>query len=154
MPTKAAPRASKPSAHPVRDAADALYRAAKESCHQHERLSRILTLGVEDKELEGVAKVADHCDRLLAEQTAHYEAIAVAGRGKEPEDWWHAASGLWLGCRDYCRRHEQNDAASSRLKRHSAEQFGELAVEFELEMSARIAIKQAILEYEKIRAEV
>lgn len=154
MPNKAAPRAPKPSAHPVRDAADALYRAAKESCHQHERLSQILTLGVEDKELEGVAAVADHCDRLLAEQTARYEEVATAGRGKEPEDWWHAANGLWLGCRDYCRRHEQNDAASSRLKRHSAEQFGELTVEYELEMSARIAIKQAIAEYRKVRVEV
>jgi hypothetical protein len=153
MPTKSPARTSKPSAHPVRDAADALYRAAKESCHQHERLAHILALGVDDKELAGAAAMADDCDRLLAEQAKRFESVGEAGRGTEPEEWWLAASGLWLGCRDYLRRHELNDSASSRLKRHTAAQLAELKVEYELEMSARLAIKQAITAYAAVRPE-
>ena len=54
MPSKPSVPAQKPSKTPVRDAADALVRAAQESCHQHGRLSRVLGHGLDDMELEGV----------------------------------------------------------------------------------------------------
>jgi hypothetical protein len=135
----------------VRDAADALFRAANESCHQHMRLTRILGHGLDDFELEGVAEVVDLCDRILGATTKHYEEMAAAGRGREPEDWWHAANALWMASREYSRRREGSDAIAARLKKHGAEQFNSINVEYELEMSARLAMKQAIAAYEKIR---
>ncbi len=112
MPSNKAPaRTSQPSSRPVRDSADALYRAAKESCHQHQRLAFVLSLGVDDTELEGVAEVAAHCDRILETQTARYETAAAVGRGKETEELWRAANNLWMACREYCRRHAQGDVA-------------------------------------------
>ncbi|MEY2734459.1 MAG: hypothetical protein RL340_1518 [Gemmatimonadota bacterium] len=136
-----------PDAHPVRDAADALYRAALESCHQHERFARVLKHGLDDLELEGVAQVADLCDRLLATATTRYESTAAAGPGDEDAGWWHAANALWMASREYCRRHAQSDVVGTKLKRHGAAQLGEISVEYELEVSARLALKQAIAGY-------
>ncbi len=151
--SKAPPRVSKPSAHPVRDAADALFRAAKESCHQHGRLTRVLGHGQDDFELEVVAEVVDLVDGILVKATKRYEEMAAAGRGKESEELWHAANGLWMASREYCRRRDGSDAVAARLKKHGAEQFKEMNVEYELEMSARLALKQAIKEYEGLRPE-
>jgi hypothetical protein len=140
-------RTPSPDAHPVRDAADALYRAAQESCRQHDRLARTLQHGLDDLELEGVAEVADLCDRQLATATTRYETTAAAGRGAEDEGWWHAANALWMASREYCRRHAQSDAVATRLKRHGAAQLGEISMEYELEVSARIVLRQAIAGY-------
>lgn len=151
MPTKPAPRPSKPSAYPVRDAADALFRTARESCHQHERLTRILAHGAEETEFRAVCEVAVLCDRFLAEQMALYEASAAAGRGREPEDWWHAANALWMASREYGHRQAGSDSVGARFKRHSAAQLGEITMEYELELSARMALKQAITAYAALR---
>jgi len=153
MPTKPAPRASKPSPTPVRDAADALVRAANESCHQHGRLTRILGHGLDDLELEGVADVVELCDRLLAAATTRYESTAKDGPGKVPEDVWHAANALWMASREYSRRNTHNDGIMTRLRKHGAEQFSSINVEFELETSARMALKQAINAYLALRPE-
>jgi hypothetical protein len=151
MPSKPATRVSAPSAHPVRDAADALFRAANESCHQHGRLTRVLAHGLDDLELQGVGKVVDLCDLILADATTRYEEVAAVGRGKESEEWWHAANGLWMASREYCRRHAQSDRIASQFRKHGAEQLSEISVEYELEMSARLAMKQAINGYAELR---
>jgi hypothetical protein len=143
----------KPDAHPVRDAADALYRAALESCHQHQRLSRVLNHGLDDLELEGVAEVVELSDRIVAQATKRYEAVATNGANGEPDDLWHAANALWAGCREYCRRLEQSDAVASKLKKHGANELNEIRMEYELELSARMALKQAITNYGKLRPE-
>lgn len=151
MPKKAPAGATKPSAHPVRDAADALFRAANESCHQHQRLARVLGHGLDDIELKGVAQVVELSDRIVAQATKRYETVAAAGRGDESDEWWHAANALYMGCREYVRRHEQSDAVATRLKKHDAAQLNEIRMEFELEMSARMALKQVINAYGKLR---
>ena len=152
MPNSKAPtRVSKPSSHPVRDGADALYRAAKESCHQHGRLTRVLGHGLDDYELEGVAEIVDLADRLLAGATERYEEMAAGGKGKESEELWHAANALWMASREYTRRRAGSDAVATRLKKHGAEQFSEINVEYELEMSARMAMKQALTAYGALR---
>ena len=153
MPTKSAPRASKPSPTPVRDASDALVRAANESCHQHGRLTRILGHGLDDLELEGVADVVELCDRLLASATTRYEETAKDGPGKVPEDVWHAANALWMASREYSRRNMQNDGIASRLRKHGAEQLNAISMEYELETSARMALKQTISAYLALRPE-
>ena len=153
MPTKSPVRPPKPSQNPVRDAADALYRAGCESCHQHQRLTKVLGHQLDDMELEGVAEVVELCDQLLLKATTRYEELAKEGRGKESEDVWKAANALWMAAREYCRRHAQSDAIATRLKKHGAAQFNEISVEYELEMSARLALKQALGAYSKHRPE-
>lgn len=152
MPNSKAPaRISKPSSHPVRDAADALYRAAKESCHQHGRLTRVLGHGLDEYELEEVAEMVDLSDRVLGNATKRYEEMAAAGKGKESDELWHAANALWMASREYFRRREGSDAVATRLKKHGAEQLTEINVEYELEMSARLAMKQALTAYGALR---
>lgn len=147
----AAERGAKPSAHPLRDCADALFRSARESCHQHERLSRLLALSAEDVEFVGACEHAALADRHLGDQVLRYELAAAAGKGKESDAWWHAANALWMSAREYGRRHAASDAAGARFKRHGSAQFGEIALDYELEMSARLALKQAIKEYGQLR---
>lgn len=135
----------------MRDAADALYRAAKESCHQHGRLTRVLGHGLDDLELEEVAEMVDLSDRVLGGATKRYEEMAAAGKGKESEELWHAANALWMASREYFRRRDGSDAVATRLKKHGAEQLNEINVEYELEMSARLALKQALTAYGALR---
>ena len=152
MASKSAPRPPAPSDHPVRDAADALCRAAQESCHQHDRLSRVLKHGLDDLELEGVAEVVDLCDGILVKATARYEMVAADGRARD-EAWWRAANALWMAAREYCRRHAQSDAVATRLKKHGTKELSEISVEYELELSARMALRQALTGYLAIRPE-
>lgn len=147
MPSKSAPRASKPSAHPVKDAGDALFRAAQECCHQHERIGALIKLGADDQEFAAAWEMADLAESQLVARTAAYEEIAAAGRGAESEDWWHRANALWMACREYGRRYAASSDAASRRKRHTAAELSEIAVEYELEVSARMAVKQAIKNY-------
>jgi hypothetical protein len=147
MPSKPAPRASTPSAHPVKDAGDALHRAAQECCHQHERIGALIKLEADDQEFAAAWEMADLAEAQLVARTAAYEEIAAAGRGAEPEDWWHRANALWMACREYARRYAASADAASRRKRHTAAEFSEIAVEYELEVSARMAVKQALKAY-------
>lgn len=147
MPSKSIPRPSKPSAHPVRDAGDALHRAAQECCHQHERIGALIELGADDQEFESAWDMADLAEQQLGLRTAHYEEMAAAGRGAEPEDWWHRANALWMACREYSRRYSASAVAASRRKRHTEKELQEIAVEYELEVSARLAVKQAMKAY-------
>jgi hypothetical protein len=135
----------------VRDAADALYRTARESCHQHERLTRILGNGAGEVELNAGFEVTALCDKYLVQQVVAYETAAAAGRGKESEEWWHAANALWMAAREYGRRQTSSDSVASRSKRHSAAQLGEITMEYELELSARMALKQACAAYGALR---
>jgi len=153
MPSKAAARPSKPSGHPAREAADALYRTARESCHQHERLTRLLAHGAGEQEFAEACSLADLCDSHLAKHTGRYEEAATGGRGSEPEDWYKAANALWMASREYGRRHTASDAVASRSKRHTAAAFGEITMEYELELSARIALKQALTAYGAVRGD-
>lgn len=151
MPTKPAPRISQPSAHPVRDAADALYRAALECCHQHDRLSRLNAVHADDAEFNAAWDIAEICEAQLAERTATYEETAQLGRGKESEEWWRSANTLWMACREYVRRHASSNGAASRRRRHGAEELKEISLDYELEASARLAVKQAMGAYGQLR---
>lgn len=151
MPTKAAPRTSQPSAHPVRDAADALYRAARECCHQHERLATLNKVHADDAEFSAAWDVAEICEGQLAAQTARYEETAQLGRGPESEELWKSANGLWMACREYVRRHSAGNEAASRRKRHGAAELSEITMDYELELSARMAVKQALKDYGALR---
>lgn len=149
MPSKSAPRPSKPSVHPVRDAGNALYRAAAECCHQHDRLAALIKVSADDAEFEAAWAATELAEAQLVARTAAYEEIAAAGRGAESEEWWHAANGLWMACREYSRRYSASNDSASRRKRHGAAELGEITMDYELELSARMAVVGALRSYSR-----
>lgn len=107
----------------------------------------------DDSEFNATWDVAEMCEAQLADRTTSYETIAELGRGKESEEWWHASNTLWHACREYSRRHDASNGAASRRRRHGAEELKEISLEYELELSARMAVKQALEKYAALRPE-
>jgi len=147
--------AAEPEKDPVeraRDAADALFRAATECCHQHDRASRIHAKSALDDEIREAQRVCEACDEALRERTGEYERTAadVHPTGGD-EGWWHRANALWLASREYLRRNGGCDAASRELKEHSKARLGKLHTEFELEASALLALRHAASAYRQDR---
>ena len=79
------------------------------------------------------------------------KALASGGKGAHDEAFWHAANTMWHAARDYGRRHTECDAATAKLTSHSSEKFGALNVEYELEASALLGLKNAMGAYRKLR---
>ena len=152
-PKAPAARPSRPVVNPVIDNADALLRSAVESCRQHERVGRLIEKQCSDEELASVAELCDICSKHLDNRTAAYEGAAAAGKGKNDEAIWHAANTLWHASREYSRRHHSCDAISAKFKNKNEEAFGALTMEYELEASAVLALRQTIAAYRKLRPE-
>lgn len=134
----------------LRARADRLARAARESCHQHRRCASYCERAdVDAAELTAMLDLAALADRQLSEAA---EAYAKAGAKLHPDGddaaWWHRANGLWQAAREHVRRHAIGDGLARRIATdHSAGRLGELHVEFELEASALLSLKQAADEY-------
>ena len=134
----------------LRVRADRLARAARESCHQHRRCASYCERqDVDATELAAMLDLAALADRQLAEAA---EAYAKAGARLHPEGddavWWHKANGLWHAAREHVRRHAIGDGLARRVaSEHSVERLGELHIEFELEASALLSLRQAADEY-------
>ncbi len=134
----------------LRARADRLARAARESCHQHRRCASYCERDdVDATELAAMLELAALADRQLADAA---EAYGKAGAKLHPDGddaaWWRKANGLWHAAREHVRRHAIGDGLSRRVASdHSAERLGELHVEFELEASALLSLKQAADEY-------
>lgn len=143
----------KPASDPLQDAGDALLRTALEACRQHERVAHLLHRGCPDDELREAAAVCDLTDNHLAARTKAYEAVAAGGKGKTPDEFWRAANTLWHASREYARRHGSCDALTTRLSKHSSDKLSELALEYELEASALLALRQAIVAYRRFQPE-
>lgn len=136
----------------VRDAADALFRAATECCHQHERVSRIVGKSDLDAELAEIQKMCELCSDSLSRLTGHYgEISADVHPSGDDEAWWRRANALWLASKEYLRRHRGCDAASRQLKNHGPQRLGALHAEYELEASALLALQQAADAYKRGR---
>ena len=91
---------------------------------------------------------------LLALGVAVLPAAPLAAAEPEShgdEAWWHRANGLWHAAREYARRHQGCDDASRKLRNHSPEALGELAMEYDLEASAVLALRHAAQAYCKVR---
>ena len=145
-------RESKTPTQLVRDAADAMFRAASECCRQHDRVSRVHGKSDVEAELSAAQQACDHCDEALAKLSAAYEQEAANVRPEgADEQWWRSANGLWLASREYLRRHSFTDRASRDLKSHDSEDLGQLHTEFELEASALLGLRHAADAYQKHR---
>jgi hypothetical protein len=130
--------------------ADRLYRTAEETLRQRERYARLVAAGATEAEQQAALRVVCLCDELLAAAAREYHAAAPQV-GKEAPDWWHRANAVWLACREYARRHRNCDNSSRELFSKRPEKFGELAMEYDLEASALLALKLALDEYRKVR---
>ena len=138
---------------PLTGAANALFRSAIEACRQHERISRCGSWDCSDDELREMADLCGMGHRHLAARTDAWTKTAAEGQGKSDEAFWHAANALWHASREYARRHHSCDALTNKTTRHSTDAFGALTLEYELEASALLALRQAVAEYRKSRGD-
>ncbi|HUF26054.1 MAG TPA: hypothetical protein VMM18_03635 [Gemmatimonadaceae bacterium] len=163
----------------LREKADALYRAALECCRQRERYARTVNGDVDEGEQDAVSRIVCLCDQHLRAAIENYErasseassagvarnngrparpaaATGADGRPAPPaapddDEWWHKANALWHASREWVRRQQMCDDSSRRLARHTPEKLAELALEYDLEASALLALRHAVDAYRKIR---
>jgi hypothetical protein len=139
--------------NPLTDAADALFRSAIEACRQHERVARCSGRGCSEDELKEMAELCDLGHRHLAARTDAWEKAAGEGQGKSDDAFWHATNALWHASREYARRHHSCDAMTTKVSRRSTDALGALTLEYELEASALLALRQAVAGYRKLRVD-
>lgn len=133
--------------------ADALFRAASECCRQHERVARLVARSEDDAEQRAVYEMVDHCDRTLAEMAAAYEKAGARAHPDGPDgEWWRKANALWHASREYARRHRESDRLARRLATtRDPASLATLSMDYELEASALLALRQALDAYRKVR---
>ena len=98
-----------------------------------------------------MAELCDLGHRHLAARTAAWEKAAAEGQGKSVDAFWHAANTLWHASREYARRHRSCDAMTTNVSRRPADALGALTLEYELEASALLALRNAVAGYRKLR---
>lgn len=133
----------------ARGTADRLYRSAAECIRQRERYARLVESGASEVEQQAALRIACLCDEILVETANTYEGVANREAPPRGEEWAHRANALWHACREYQRRHRDCDERSRRLTAHKPQHFQELAVEYDLEASALLALKMAVASYRK-----
>lgn len=133
--------------------ADALLRAAAECARQHERLGRCLELACSDIELQHIAELTTLSDTHLDAMAVAYEKTATAAPEARNTEWWHAANALWHASREYARRNAGTNHVSKLAGKHTKQKLAELAMEYELERSALMAVKRAVSDFRAVRKE-
>ncbi len=130
---------------------DRLYRAAFEAVRQRQRYAALVDAGALDDEQAAALRLASACDEHLLGSIASFEHFASNGGAvHRNEEWYRKGTSLWQASRDYERRHAHGNEKSKRLSAHTAAQLGALAMEFDLEASALLALQHALTAYSKI----
>jgi hypothetical protein len=143
-----------PNVSPVdllRAKADGLFRTAQECIRQQDRCAHIGSLNSDRTERRLAAGAAKHAIDALASMLENYEKSSTVKPEGADEVWWRKANAVWMAAREFARRHSGTDAASKDLTAPDAGRFGELAVDFELEASALLALRQATDSYRHVR---
>ncbi|HEX6260067.1 MAG TPA: hypothetical protein VFZ51_05390 [Woeseiaceae bacterium] len=139
---RSAPQARKPKpsfAETPRGTADRMFRAAMECIRQRERYARLVASGAHDLEQLAALRVAMVCDEILDEAVSAYEKLA--GEPSHGDDEWRRqANALWHAAREYRRRPANNDLAPH----GKSGSLQKLALEYDLEASALLALKLAL----------
>lgn len=143
------------SAEPVADydalpCRDALGRTAAEACRQHERLARLIEMGVANSELAAAHAMVDMIDLALEETVQEFERKCAKSPSAVSADVRQSANTMWLAARQYLKRHSMAERASRQI-RQGSESLNDLHFEYELEASALLALKQATNNYQKLR---
>lgn len=135
--------------------ADAMYRAALDTWHHHERGSRLVGQPTIEMEHRVAREMCALCDEALGDMVAAYE-LAAAGLQPEGADGeaWHKANALWHASREYLRRHAGCDRLTRRIGAHSPGELGAMVVEFDLEASAVLALRHAAEAYRRTRPDL
>lgn len=132
-----------------RASADRLYRAAAECVRQRQRYGALVEAGASEEEQKAALQVASLCDDLLQDSIGAYEKAPVNGPSKD-EEWYRKAINLWQSSRDYERRHSATDASTRRVGTASASGLKNLAMEYDLEASALLALQHTLSAYRKV----
>ena len=111
-----------------------------ECSRQRERYARLVASGAHDLEQIAALRVAALCDEILDESVAAYEKQAVEASTGDDE-WRRHANALWHAAREYRRRPATNSASAGTVKGGTLQK---LAVEYDLEASALLALKLAL----------
>jgi hypothetical protein len=157
-PVSAAP--TTPAADPLAaffQRADALYRCSVECLRQHERLARLVEQGALPVEQRAAQSLVLLCDDALEELRESYERAAARAHPPASDACWHAANALWMASREYARRHRTSDRAARGMGErgdHSSARLAELALDYDLEASALLLLRQATDAYRKARPAV
>jgi hypothetical protein len=135
--------------------ADALFRCAVECCRQHERLCRTVQREALQTEQRAARALVTLCDQALAELVACYERAADKAHPSKENGCWRAANALWMAAREYGRRHRTSLRAARGIAdtgEHST-RLAEIALDYDLEASALLLLRQATENYRKTRPE-
>jgi hypothetical protein len=112
-----------------------------ECIRQRERYARLVGSGAHDLEQLAALRVAVVCDEILDEAVSAYEKLA--GEASHGDDEWRRqANALWHAAREY-RRRPSNDRAVTAAQGKSGT-LQKLAMEYDLEASALLALKLAL----------
>lgn len=133
-----------------RTQADRMFRAAQECVRQRQRYARLVERGADEEEQQGALRVACICDEVLVSSARSYEDVSSSASAHRDEEWWHKANTLWHSVREYHRRHQGCDQDSRRFTNHSPTRLRELAMEYDLEASALLALHHAVSAYRKV----
>ncbi len=138
----------------LRAKADGLFRTAQECIRQQDRCAHLGALSCGQTEKRLAQSAARLSIEALATMLETYEksssSLKVEGAD---ETWWRKANAIWMAAREFARRHSGTDAASKDMDNPDAGRFGGLAVDFELEASALLALRQAAAAYSQVRPE-
>ena len=137
----------------IRDRADALFRSAVECCRQRERAARLMDVSASQSEQRAANTLAEHADEMLLDAIASYEKAAGRARPAGAPEWWHRANILWMASRDYERRHRDCDHSTRRLEDRDSTTLANLALDYDLEASALLALQHVTDDYRKCRPE-
>jgi isocitrate/isopropylmalate dehydrogenase len=138
----------------LRAKADGLYRSAVECIRQQDRVAHLGTLdcGQTEKRLARVA--SRQASEAMQTMLESYEKSSARLKPEgEDELWWKRANNVWMAAREFARRHVSVDALSKDMAGddRQSESFGNLAMDFELEASALLALRQATDAYHAVR---
>jgi hypothetical protein len=143
-----------PNVSPVdllRAKADGLFRIAHECIRQQDRCAHIGGMSSDRTERRLAQGAAKHAIDALSTMVENYEKSSTVKPEGADEVWWKKANAVWMAAREFARRHQGTDAAAKDLTSPDAERFGELALDFELEASALLALRQATDSYRHVR---
>ncbi len=136
----------------LRAKADGLFRIAVECIRQQDRCAHLGALSCGQTEKRLAQNAARQSIEALSAMIESYgtasSTIKVEGAD---EVWWRKANAIWMASREFARRHSGTDVASKNLEAPDAGRFGELAVDFELEASALLALRQSAESYAHVR---
>ena len=134
--------------------ADALYRCARECCRQHERLAALVERGAMVAEQRAAQSLVALCDEALVDLAGLYERAAGAAHPEGGDACWHAANALWMACREYARRQRTSQRAARGIGEggdHCTARLAEIALDYDLEASALLLLRQATERYGRVR---